>query len=685
MNLVRRFFGITGLVFVAGVGTAAEFFVGGRSHLAVGQRTTLADLAEPATASAQVTEPAMAAEAETDEPVALAAVHTKEPAAAPRGKPASPLAESSDELATLREEKRALQLQQEYLLEQVVKYKRQLLSAQGDGEPRSASTGPVDRKDPVAVELEKERIRGRDLERQIEQLKQHGTAIAHDREEYESIKQRLSDADDEVKRLTAALEGQRGTSNDNSFLRKDLATAKARVAELEKQAVDGRAGEKKIRDLETEVEALTERTKKDDADLKKVADFAIGLKKELQEQKALVQARDGQLSELKNELQKSNVRLTDQMSAEAELGKLRTAQSALTEQLSEERKRRVELEQALGSAREAIQKAQTERDALQSDVTQGQQASAGAQEELDETKRQLSKVIEDMRTCQQGSQQKDQQVSRVGELESTLRDAKGELSKKQQQLDTCDSKSHDQEELLTKLPELRRELVAAKNQLLMKDQEIQLLSKKGGSVPAAAGANAAANTAPASAAPRAAMSNEVIDRHMEESGRRAGVETIRGKKTDPVADAMIVEIIVPRAALRSGPSPDDSEVMSLGQGSRLTVEERTRDWYRVIAPNSTRAYVRADLVRAITGDASGAAGVEQLQVNRAQPAAHAPRKRPLQVGGTNADMVPFGDVKGAPSTTAQDSIDRAFEKIRKGVGSKPVTPEMIPNQGDATE
>lgn len=73
--------------------------------------------------------------------------------------------------------------------------------------------------------------------------------------------------------------------------------------------------------------------------------------------------------------------------------------------------------------------------------------------------------------------------------------------------------------------------------------------------------------------------------------------------TSPASDYLTVEVTAQKAALRAGAGEENSTVMEIQQGSRLMVETREGDWYRVITPKGQRAYLRADL--AVELDASG--------------------------------------------------------------------------------
>ncbi len=61
-------------------------------------------------------------------------------------------------------------------------------------------------------------------------------------------------------------------------------------------------------------------------------------------------------------------------------------------------------------------------------------------------------------------------------------------------------------------------------------------------------------------------------------------------------DLMIVTVAVDKAELRLGPGKNHSALMAVGRGSRLAVEARQGEWYRVFAPNGQRAWVLSRVV-----------------------------------------------------------------------------------------
>lgn len=66
----------------------------------------------------------------------------------------------------------------------------------------------------------------------------------------------------------------------------------------------------------------------------------------------------------------------------------------------------------------------------------------------------------------------------------------------------------------------------------------------------------------------------------------------------------VATVMVEKAELRLGPGKNHSALMTVRQGSRLMIEARQGEWYRVFAPNGERAWIQAGLVSFGDGAAS---------------------------------------------------------------------------------
>ena len=73
----------------------------------------------------------------------------------------------------------------------------------------------------------------------------------------------------------------------------------------------------------------------------------------------------------------------------------------------------------------------------------------------------------------------------------------------------------------------------------------------------------------------------------------AGSKSTREKTTD---DMQVATVTADKVHLRTGPGKDNSPLMAVTKGTRLAVETRKGDWYRVVAPSGVRAWVSADVV-----------------------------------------------------------------------------------------
>lgn len=61
-------------------------------------------------------------------------------------------------------------------------------------------------------------------------------------------------------------------------------------------------------------------------------------------------------------------------------------------------------------------------------------------------------------------------------------------------------------------------------------------------------------------------------------------------------EMMVATVVVEKANLRTGPGKNNSPMMSVSKGTRLAIETRLGEWYRVITPTGTRAWVSSDVV-----------------------------------------------------------------------------------------
>lgn len=154
--------------------------------------------------------------------------------------------------------------------------------------------------------------------------------------------------------------------------------------------------------------------------------------------------------------------------------------------------------------------------------------------------------------------------------------------------------------------ELEQQLSEAKSQLSAAEVEINRLSGiiSGGSRARLAprAADTSARLAPSQA------SNETASRQTDRSASAALTES-RQVVADvapppPSQNLQVATVAVDKAELRLGPGKNHSALMTIPRGSRLAVEVRQGEWYRVFAPSGERAWIQSGLVRFGDGAAS---------------------------------------------------------------------------------
>ena len=265
---------------------------------------------------------------------------------------------------------------------------------------------------------------------------------------------------------------------------------------------------------------------------------------------------------------------------------------------------------------------------------------------------------------------REEMAKRQKALEDENAALRAEIEKSKRQIVEQQQKIQDQEQLVSGIPSLRRQLQEAKNQLLMKQTEMQVLGKAGTQP------NIVSSSPPKTAMNDAAK-QKILDEVMERSGRIAGEESVSGKRA---AEVLVFEVRGVKVNLRSGPGADHAAVMQVQRGSKLTVESREGDWYRVYTPTGTRAYIMADAVVPVSPDGEGprgsvSAGAVQEGVESNVPGVKRPGKQVARAA-LDDSLEPFGNVsvpngggerssRGA-AAKPKDDFDRAFQRLKKG-------------------
>lgn len=144
------------------------------------------------------------------------------------------------------------------------------------------------------------------------------------------------------------------------------------------------------------------------------------------------------------------------------------------------------------------------------------------------------------------------------------------------------------DQLLSELDTLRSQLATAEMEVnrlsgLVDAKNRNALNKYSIAVPASVPDSARRQAAPAA-------------RTRDNDGR--GLAAPHGDIAAPESGSSlpVATVVVEKADLRLGPGRNNSALMSVSKGSRLLVEARQGEWYRVFAPSGERAWVNSSAV-----------------------------------------------------------------------------------------
>lgn len=375
------------------------------------------------------------------------------------------------------------------------------------------------------------------------------------------------------------------------------------------------------------------------------------------------------LREEKRVLETQHVALVEQLSQlRAALTRTSNA-SALEEELEEsleaERRLRQQVEQELREAQNQIAARQTEVASLQGVLEQRAETLSQCETKIAESEKLLSRLPEvrdkfialkeandqkehALDQCSQTLASQEDVVRAVPHLEAQLLAHKDEIAK-------CSSDLKSKTQIVSAIPLMKQQLISAKNELLLKETELQVL--RGAADPKTLAE--VARSKRAVAAKRSAHSSEE-------------------KETAPglSSDLLIVEVTKDKVNLRSGPGTEHSAVMHVQKGTRLTVEDREGDWYRIFTPTGSRAFISADMTRELR-----AAKRKKQQESSRSAVDDEQDSEKLKQAAKDEALIPFG-VVNLSSGPNPESEQRALSVLRNGVGRSAATSGSSKNEDE---
>ncbi len=326
-------------------------------------------------------------------------------------------------------------------------------------------------------------------------------------------------------------------------------------------------------------------------------------------------------------------------------------------------KMQAELEQVKDALIETGKKLKDSQVENEKKLKEHQSQLSEKQLEVIDLKRQLSKTIEDTRSCQQLNQSKDQAIAVLQKLHQELAAVKQQYSQKEKESAQCLSELEMGKQQLINMAALRRDYLAVQNELAMQKMSDSLCKQReqtSKGVSRVRGPRTARTAAPLP------PPQNLFQQPNPPPAVVPNPAPVRQASPAPVTDVMTLEVVAPKVNLRSGPGEENSPVMQVAQGTRLVVEERQGDWFRVITPTGTRAYILHDVVKILDeGSKSSSAPAVPPGVPINQPNGSIPRpaKPPVRVGrGNSSNFEPFGESRLKGRDMDLESI--AMERLR---------------------
>jgi uncharacterized protein YraI len=340
----------------------------------------------------------------------------------------------------------------------------------------------------------------------------------------------------------------------------------------------------------------------------------------------------------------------------------------LKKELETERDRGLRLTAELNSYKEQLAAKEEKESTLTSTLKATADQARGSVSQLEAAKTKLLHLERELAQAQQTVATQQEQLANLSKAEGELATINMSLNNEKLRAEQCEMQVSGLQSSSERVRELEQQLLAAQNELLLKNTAMEVLGK--GPSPKQRRIRAKMS----SIAESQTQGGKPLDNRSMQTKRifEAAQNTLRQASDTPASvvaattsnGVLIVEVQSQKVNLRSGPGVEHSPVMQVAQGTRLTVESRQGDWYRVFTPTGGRAFVRQDMVQGMAGEAPMM--VPTPSVPRA--IGNGPNKPVARGIQSPTALVPFGKVKVA-GNPSKDLEDAALEALR-GIGQK---------------
>ncbi len=236
-------------------------------------------------------------------------------------------------------------------------------------------------------------------------------------------------------------------------------------------------------------------------------------------------------------------------------------------------------------------------------------------------------------------------------LQAKINELQSETSTKKKEASYCDEQLESSQKLASRVPALEKELLGLKNELLLRKSAAEVLG-----------------TEPVKPSP-------VPARNVSVGNVSAASVPSRPSETVLASDVTIVEVTGNKVSLRVGPGTQHSPVMDLQKGTKLTVEAKEKDWYRVFSPTGGRAFIHSKYVKVVSGNQNPSQSSQprgRLEVEPRKP--DIPLKPVRRVGSSGEKDSDEGGVEiplGEGYSEAL-AIEKLMEAMKSGLQEKSV-------------
>ena len=242
--------------------------------------------------------------------------------------------------------------------------------------------------------------------------------------------------------------------------------------------------------------------------------------------------------------------------------------------------------------------------------------------------------------------------NRLGILNTELVKARAnpELSKRTEEKIECENKLNMANSELSRIPILEQRIVQLNNELALMQTEVALVRGKKYAF-RTRNTNITDKSPNSSVAPAIPPSNRVPPPTLSTSD----------------VDTAVVK--VDKVNLRSGPGMESAVVMEVSKGNTFVIEKREGEWYRVVTPVGTRAYLRADTIDVIsagsnlTNQTSTTSPTDGL-INK-KSVADIAREARVELQGNQTTPSPSQD-----RASDLEEFDKAYKALKEQIGKK---------------